>query len=171
MLKSQDVVVCLKVQASKDKDWIYENLAEELNMSQSQVYDALKRADESGIYNFDRRTVLPEPFLEMLEGLRYIFYVRPGRVVPGMKTAHSGPPLCDEIHAEEKDVYVWPDPKGSIRGQEIKPLHSCVPAAAKKDLDLYKLLNLVEALRVGRTRERKMAMELLEGYFKAHKQL
>lgn len=162
MLKPQDIVVCLKAQTSSGEDWTYRSLAEELKMSHSEVHDALKRAGEAGIYNPDSRVLLPEPFLSMLPGLRYVFYVRPGRLVRGMPTAHSGPPLKAEFQAHEDDIYVWPDPEGEVRGQVIEPLYSSVPEAAKKDPVLYEWLNLVEAIRVGRPREQALALELCE---------
>lgn len=166
MLKPQDIVVGLKVQVSRGEDWTYRSLAEELSMSHSEVHDALKRAGEAGIYSPDSRSLLADPFLSMLPGLRYIFYVRPGRLVRGMPTAHSGPPLKDEFHADGEDVYVWPDPEGEIRGQAIEPLYSSVPKAAKNDSDLYEWLNLVEAVRVGRPREQAVVRKMFEDRLK-----
>ncbi len=166
MLKPQDVVVCLKVQVSKGRDWTYRSLAKELAMSHSEVHEALKRAAESGIYSKKSRAVLWEEFLRMLKGLRYIFYVKTGRLVRGIPTAHSGPPLSDEIQSVAEDVYVWADPEGEVRGQKIEPLYSSVPPAVKKDQELYEWLNLVEAIRVGRPREQMLALEICENRFK-----
>ena len=49
-----------------------------------------------------------------------------------------------------------------IRGQGIAPLYESVPLAAAKDQQLYELLALVDALRVGRARERALAIGELE---------
>ncbi len=166
MLKPQDVVVCLKVQVSKKRGWTYRSLAKELDMSHSEVYQALQRAAYAGIYSSESRVILAEPFLKMLRGLRYIFYAKPGRLVRGIPTAHSGPPLNNEIMAGDEDVYVWADPEGAVRGQEIKPLYSSVPRAVKNEQCLYEWLNLVEAIRVGRPREQKLAIEICEKRFK-----
>ena len=166
MLKPQDVFVCLKVQVSRDRDWTYRSLGKELAMSHSEVHEALKRASDAGIYSKKSRAVLAETFLKMLKGLRYIFYAKPGRMVRGIPTAHSGPPLSEEIQSSAEDVYVWADPEGEVRGQKIEPLYSSVPPAVKKDQELYEWLNLVEAIRVGRPREQKRAMEICEKRFK-----
>lgn len=166
MLKPQDIVICLKVQVLCGQNWIYEDLAKELSMSQSEVHDALKRAREAGVYSKESRSILTEPFLKMLRGLRYFFYVQPGRLVRGIPTAHSGPPLKDKFESNEDDVYVWPDPEGEVRGQEIKPLYPSVSEAVKKDQALYEWLNLIEGIRVGRPRERALALELCEKRFK-----
>ena len=55
----------------------------------------------------------------------------------------------------------WPDPEGDVLGQAVKPLYRSVIIAAKQDPKLHDLLALVDALRLGRARERKIAeMEL-----------
>ncbi len=159
MLKPQDILVSLKAHVYPGH-WTYQDLADELEMSTSEVHAALKRAANAGLYNLHRRALLPEPFLEMLGGgLRYFLSARPGRLVRGIPTAHSGPPLNAQLLSEEEDVYVWPDPEGKQRGQAIEPLYRSVPLAARKDAALYEWLNLLEAIRVGRPRERKMALE------------
>jgi hypothetical protein len=57
---------------------------------------------------------------------------------------------------------VWSDPDGQVRGREVEPLYFSAPAASKKDPELYALLALVDAVRFGRARERKMAEQELE---------
>jgi hypothetical protein len=52
---------------------------------------------------------------------------------------------------------VWPDPEGEIQGLAVKPLYSSAPRAAKKNEKLYALLAAVDALRIGRAREREAA--------------
>jgi hypothetical protein len=78
-----------------------------------------------------------------------------------MPTAHAAPPLSAQISSEDLPP-VWPDPKGTVRGLALKPLYRTVPKAAKSDPKLYELLALVDALRMGRARERKLAEEGLK---------
>ena len=59
---------------------------------------------------------------------------------------------------------VWSDPEGTVRGFAIEPLHPSVPAAAKADAALYQLLALVDTLRIGHARERKLAEVELKNY-------
>lgn len=47
------------------------------------------------------------------------------------------------------------------RGPEIAPIFHSAPKAASNDECLYPLLALVDALRTGKARERKMAEEAL----------
>jgi hypothetical protein len=77
-----------------------------------------------------------------------------------MLTAHSAEPLNRIIQATDK--YVWPYAKGLERGQAIEPLYPTLVAASLKDTDLYELLTLVDAIRVGRVREKEMAKRELE---------
>ncbi|MGK7393296.1 MAG: hypothetical protein ACNS62_01945 [Candidatus Cyclobacteriaceae bacterium M3_2C_046] len=99
--------------------------------------------------------------MEFLQyGLRYVFPVQPGPVVRGIPTAHSAPPLDKQINSSEH--YVWPYSKGNIRGQSILPLYPSIPQAALKDEKLYELLALVDTLRVGRAREKELAVDELK---------
>ena len=81
-------------------------------------------------------------------------------LVRGIPTAHSAAPLNLEIQSDEN--YVWPYAKGKTRGQAITPLYKSVPEAVQRDKMLYELLALVDAVRVGKVREQKLAMELLK---------
>jgi len=83
-----------------------------------------------------------------------------------MLTAHSVPSLGSVLAAPDVPL-VWPDPHGTSRGEGIKPLYRTVPAAAVSDERLYKLLALVDALRVGGARERRVTAEMLERELKA----
>jgi hypothetical protein len=100
-------------------------------------------------------------FLDFLiYGLPYVFPQQTGALVPGMPTAHSAPPLNKEFKSSEP--FVWPDKNGTIRGQKIEPFHPGQISASKEDTQLYELLILVDALRVGRAREKRMAQEELK---------
>ncbi len=99
--------------------------------------------------------------MEFLQyGIRYVFPQRPGAIVRGIPTAHSASPLKDIIRSNEN--YVWPSGKGTVRGQSILPLYPSITKAVRKDPKFYELLALVDALRVGRAREREIAVKELK---------
>jgi hypothetical protein len=52
---------------------------------------------------------------------------------------------------------IWPDPEGTVRGEGLAPLYRSAPRAALRDPRLYEWLALVDAVRAGRARERKLA--------------
>lgn len=96
----------------------------------------------------------------ILHGVRYVFYVRPGEPTRGLPTAFAASPL-DKIISTGQEIPVWPDPDGPARGYSLEPLDKCVPEAARRDPLLYELLALVDAIRIGRPREYKLAADEL----------
>ncbi len=62
--------------------------------------------------------------------------------------------MKSSLVVREDDIYVWKSDLGLIKGQEIK---SCIPEAVSNDKKFYQLLAIVDALRVGRARERELA--------------
>ena len=96
-----------------------------------------------------------------LHGAKYAF---PGVRLPlavGVPTSHSAPAFAG-IFAPGSTDFVWPHPNGPMRGVGVEPLHPSVPFAAMQDAKLYELLALFDALRVGKARERGMALERLQ---------
>ncbi|WP_297401892.1 hypothetical protein [Hydrogenophaga sp.] len=79
----------------------------------------------------------------------------------GVPTSHSAPAFAG-VFAPGSTDFVWPHPNGSVRGMGVEPLHPSVPFAAMQDAKLYDMLALFDALRVGKARERNMAMERLQ---------
>ena len=160
-LKPQDIVILLKIIALGDKEWFHHTLAEDLVMSQSEISQSLNRSRYAGLLDDKRKKVNRIAFNEFLiHGLSYVFPQQPGAIVRGLLTAHSAAPLNQLINATEK--YVWPYAKGNERGQSILPLYPTVVEAVIKDNVLYELLALVDALRVGRVREKELAKKEIE---------
>ena len=96
----------------------------------------------------------------LISGVRYAFPASHGPVARGMPTAFAAPPLAQWFASEELPP-VWPDPEGKVKGFAVEPLYDSVPGAAKLDPALYELLALVDAIRMGRARERKLAEDEL----------
>jgi hypothetical protein len=96
-----------------------------------------------------------------LHGARYAFAADKTPSTVGVPTSHSAPAFAG-VFAPGSDDYVWPHPNGTMRGIGVEPLHPSVPYAAMQDAKLYEMLALFDALRVGRARERGMALERLE---------
>ena len=160
-MKPQDILLLLRILRLKKETWTQLPMAEALGMSQSEVSEAVKRCKYAGLLDSKGKTVMRQALMDFLEyGIKYVFPQKPGPIVRGIPTAHSAPPLNDTIVSNE--AYVWPHAKGSVRGQSILPLYASVPFAALRDTELYELLAMVDALRVGRSRERALALEELK---------
>ncbi|MAY84488.1 MAG: hypothetical protein CMP59_10185 [Flavobacteriales bacterium] len=136
-------------------------LADALYLSQSEISKSMRRSRYAGLLFGKENKVIRQALLEFLKyGIRYAFPQRPGAIVRGMPTSHSALPLSKEIQSDEP--YVWPSPSGAVRGHSIIPLYPKVVEAAKNDQKLYEALALIDALRVGRARERSIAEIELE---------
>ena len=136
-------------------------LADALYLSQSEISKSMRRSRYAGLLFGKENKVMRQALLEFLKyGIRYAFPQRPGAVVRGMPTSHSALPLSKEIQSDEP--YVWPTSSGAVRGHGIIPLYPKVVEAAKNDPKLYEALALIDALRVGRARERNIAEIELE---------
>ena len=96
-----------------------------------------------------------------LHGARYAFPAVRLPLVAGVPTSHSAPAFAG-VFAPGSTDFVWPHPNGTVRGVGIEPLHPAVPFAAMQDAKLYELLALFDALRIGKARERGMALERLQ---------
>ena len=159
-MRPHDVVVLLKIGSKKTALWMMKDLAHELGISQSEVSESLNRSVYAGLIADNKKTIMKQALLEFLEfGLKYVYPQQPGAVVRGMPTAYSAPPLAGEISSNE--TIVWPYAEGKARGQSIAPLHPGVPKACLHDVALYQLLALTDAVRIGKVRERKLAMDEL----------
>jgi len=132
----------------------------DLSISSSEIHAALKRLVLSRLVSSDATGNRPmlEPVQEFLvHGLRYAFPAKRGEVTRGVPTSYAAPPLSKRIQPGSELPPVWPFAEGHQRGVTLEPLYKTVPAAALSDPLLYELLALIDALREGRARERKLA--------------
>lgn len=161
-LRPQDLYICLKLAIIGEAPVpAFGRLAVDVMLSPSQVYAAVGRATAAGLLDAERRPRGRVLLEFILHGVRYAFYPERGEVTRGVPTAHAAPPIVHEIVAEGLPP-VWPDPEGSVRGETLRPLHRVVPKVARGDRKLYELLALVDVVRIGRARERKLAERYLK---------
>jgi len=154
-----DVVVLVRL-CIQDNPTSQTELADALQLSQSEISKSMARSRYAGLLFGKKQQVMRQAFMDFLiHGIRYTFPQQPGPIVRGIPTAHSAPPLSEQIQSDEP--YVWPSHLGTVRGHSIVPLYPKVVEAAKKDTQLYEVLALIDALRVGRARERNIAEEEL----------
>ncbi len=164
MLRAQDLLLALKIQASGAGS--FAELGRALGISASQVHSAAKRAIASGLLREDH-SVRSQALLEALVAVKYYLPVRLGGLERGIPTAYAAPPLSEVIGPGEDPNPVWPHPEGSVRGLSCEPLYKTAPDAALRDAALYEYLALVDTLRIGRAREVAMARAELERRLRA----
>lgn len=143
------------------------SLEDVTGISKSQVNLSLKRCQDVGLLRYDRKTGLPRVNAKALTefivfGLKYVFPARPAEIVRGVATAFAAPVLKQKLMSAGELIPVWPDARGRTKGQSIEPLFKSVPFAVRKDPELYALLALVDAIRIGQPREVNLAVSLLK---------
>lgn len=160
-MKPQDIVVLLKIIASRNTKMSCRALAKSLGMSASSVSDSLQRCKKAQLIDRNKKHVNTMALKEFLvHGLQYVFPAETGRIVRGVPTYISATPI-KELITDNGESYVWHYAKGTSRGQQIKPLYSSVPEAALQDDELYQLLVITDTIRIGRSREKEIAVEEL----------
>ena len=170
MLKPQDIVVVLKLlEYPKGERPPLSHIAQELRLSASEVHAAIRRSQAAQLLLPAEAGGVPavkniEEFL--LHGVRYVFPAERGGPTRGVPTSYAAPPLSGHVSSGGEPPPVWPHPEGAVRGIELKPLYAKVPHAALKDPFLYECLALVDALRNGRVRERRIAGRELQARLK-----
>lgn len=155
-----DVVVLVKL-AISNGPVTQLSLAGALSLSQSEISKSMARSRYAGLLFGKDNQVMRSGLMDFIQyGIRYAFPQQPGPIVRGIPTAHSAAPLADYIQSDEP--YVWPSAYGHVRGHGIAPLYPKVVEAVAKDPQLYEVLALIDALRVGRARERNIAIDELK---------
>ena len=166
--KPQDIVVALKLCLGLEQQ-SYADLGRSLGMSASEVHAAVRRLGEARLLDPETKEVRREALLNFLvHGVPYAFPATPMEVTRGMPTAWAAPAMSGKFSASEQIPPVWPDPDGRVQGAAVQPLYASVPGAARRDPALYDLLALVDALRIGRARERNLAEKEIAQRLNAH---
>ena len=158
-LRSHDV--CVLLQLALRPDLTFRELASGVGLSLGEAHNSRKRLEAAGLMQPGGARINVSGALEFLSaGVPYVF---PGTLGPdtrGVPTAFSAPPLSDHIQTEES--IVWPSAEGTVRGLSLQPLCAGAPGTKDSNPALYRLLTLVDGIRVGRARERRLATEHLE---------
>ena len=141
----------------------YADVARDLQISSSTAHKSVQRLLVAGLLRrgFDgERAVNRQALVEFLtHGVRYAFPAALGNKVRGVATAHAGPALRESLVAE--DAVVWAAAHGESEGSEIEPFWPKAAHVARTLPELYARLSAVDALRVGRARERQLAVAYL----------
>lgn len=165
-LKPQDLVVALKLCVSKSIG-TYASLGNSLGISASEAHAAVRRLTEAGLADPDSKSIHRTQLCNFItNGVPYAFPAKTKEITRGIPTAWAAPVMKDLISQSDGLTPVWPDPHGNTKGVAVKPLYPSVVMAALLDPALYDLLALVDALRIGRARERHIADKELNSRLK-----
>jgi hypothetical protein len=103
----------------------------------------------------------------LIHGVPYAFPAKLTEMTRGVPTAWAAPIMDGKVVVPDPAPPVWPLLDGKIQGLAVEPLYRFVPQAALADARLYGLLALVDAIRLGRARERAFAEKELARFLAA----
>lgn len=170
MLKAQDIVLLVKLLANPDHlSWPQHKLASHLCYSVSAVNPGIKRLKQSHLLCQGLEENLYQPILAaceefLISAVKYIYPGELGSITRGIATSYAAPVFGGQIITGNDAPPVWPHEQGKQRGLALKPLYHNIPNAVIEfpDQAFYDLLALIDALRVGRARERNLAEKMLK---------
>lgn len=144
-------------------------LEEVTGISRTQVSLSMQRCVDVGLLRLDRVTGAPRVnrkalFEFVVYGLKYVFPAQPAEITRGVATAFAAPVLRDSLMSGGELAPVWPDARGKTRGQAVEPIYKSVVHAIRLDPELYAMLALVDAIRIGMPREARLGEKLLGEY-------
>jgi hypothetical protein len=156
--------ICVALQLVLTPSFSYRELAHDVGLSLGEAHNSVKRLEQARLFMADPSRVNVPALLDLLvHGVPYVFPGRLGPDTQGVPTAHSGPALAERLSGV--DVIVWPSADGEIRGHALIPLCASAPDLVHRNEALYRWLTLVDALRVGRARDRSLARDILKDEF------
>ncbi len=165
--KSLDVLVALKLTLGGLRH-SYADLAVQLGLSASEVHAAVRRLIEARLVDPTTKDIRCEALRNYLvHGVPHAFPARLQDITRGMPTAWAAPVMVQTTVGGDQTPPVWPDPDGTVQGAAVEPLYRSVPQAARRDPELYALLAWVDALRIGRARERSFAEKAISQRLKS----
>jgi hypothetical protein len=166
VLRPPDIFVLLKVAAEQAAP--VRNIASNLDLPPASVQKSLSRLEASGLIVGRGRSrrinrLAARDFL--IHASKWIAPASPGPFVLGIPTAYSAEPMSSKLLGQGELVVIPVEDEqlaeAAVKGRRVVPLHENVPRAVLRDPRLYKLVALVDSLRMGRARERQVAAEEL----------
>lgn len=157
-IKPTDVVVACQLAITPDA--VFATLSSSIGLSVGECHSAVGRLQRASLLNPGSRRPVHELLARFIvHGVPHCFppMVQPETI--GVATAGSAAVFLGHIGAAVD--YVWPSAEGTMRGRGITPL---LPRAAElpgRNNALYELLTIIDAVRVGETREKRIAEKLL----------
>lgn len=182
-MKSQDIVILLKLaslqeqeeqgfleslenSSGREEPYSVRGLEASLGISKTEINASINRSVASGLAFKDRELRRATPnrrnlYDFIVYGLKFVFPAKPGAMTRGIPTSFAMPVLQNLLISAGEYIYVWPYVHGKDMGQSIEPLFKSVPEAVQHDERLYEYLAIVDAIRLGRQREARLASDHL----------
>ncbi len=170
ILKPQDTLLLIKYWSLKQQGEArnVRGIAEAIGISPGEISKGTQRLVASHLVVERSGDIFAETgaMLEWLSyGVRYAYPYESIGFGRGMATSWNCPALKSEV-VSPVPAWVWQTVGGDTEGLLVKPVHQSVPLAASRDIFLYQVMSLVEAIRGGKPRELAIARKLLTDLIK-----
>ncbi|MBK8503110.1 MAG: MarR family transcriptional regulator [Saprospiraceae bacterium] len=162
-LYPQDVLILLMM-VLEDKGPVYQkDIARRLHLSPAAVSYAVKRLKGLGLLSQDQSKIMVQSLLDFVfYAIHLVFPAEVGSEARGILTANI------QASQQTSKKYVWRSDRGEHFGQQVSPLYESVPLFVFDEPKLYQALACIDAIRVGNSREKKLAFNQLETMLKHH---
>lgn len=160
MIQGNDVLVLVHL-ARASGPWTFRSLGGVLGVDIAALHRSIRRLQIAHLLDDDRQVDKRNLEEFLLHALRFIVPAELGPVARGRPTAWGAAPLREIFAEPSEPAPVWPDPKGASRGPRIEPVAEGVLSLAASDPELAEWFALLDAIRVGRARERTFAADEL----------
>ena len=160
--------VCVALQLVLTPRFAFRDIAEAVGLSVGESHNSVGRLEVARLFQSHQDKANVPALLEFLvNGVPYAFPGVLGPETRGVPTAHFGPAFES---MSSVDPVVWPSARGRARGLGLPPLCKSAPELTDRNEVLYRWLTVVDALRIGRARDRGFARDLLKRELTAHVQ-
>jgi hypothetical protein len=160
VIAPNDIVVLVRLMADPS-EWTFRSLGAELEMDPAALHRSVARLREAKLLGADRQPNRGNAEEFLIHALRYAIPAELGPLGRGVPTAWGAAPLADLLAESGEPAPVWPDPEGASRGPQVEPIANAVPRLAGERPELGEWFALLDAIRIGRARERKLAADQL----------
>jgi hypothetical protein len=157
-LRPSDLVVACQLAITPEAKFL--EIANSTGISSGECHNAVRRLRLARlVLSGERRPAGDVLHLFLVQGAPFAFPPVLGPQTIGITTGPSADVFRTVFDSAE--TFVWPDASGSRRGQSLVPLFPGAPSLSTQNEPLYQMLAIVDALRIGTTRVRELASELL----------
>jgi hypothetical protein len=155
MLNGNDVLVLVWLLAHPGS-WTFRSLARDMEMDVAALHRRLGRLKSAKLVDSERQLNRTNVEEFLLHAVPYVIPGDLGAEGRGIPTAWGVEPLRSAL-AGSGPSPVWPSPHGTSRGPVLEPVSEAAVDLVSDDPEMSQWLGLVDAIRVGRARERKLA--------------
>lgn len=166
MLNGTDVLVLVWLTAHPGP-WTFRSVGRDMGMDIAALHRSVGRLKGAKLLDSNRQPNRANVEEFLLHGVSYVIPGNLGAEGRGIPTAWGVEPLRDAL-AGNGPSPVWPSPAGTSRGPVLEPVSEAAVALASSHPEMSQWLGLVDAIRVGRARERELAASELRRRIWSH---